>query len=109
MPNLTPTRATAECIDGEVRMVKTKNPCMAWAKRELVPCLIMPAPVHIAECPPEWKDGRRVMLHTGTHWVEAEWLLTREVWACAFGAWVPFDFPTRVMLPPPVPEEVKHG
>ena len=111
MPEFKPTRATALVSpDGELLHVFAALKYNPGKEADgYAPCLILPLWRPIEQCPDEWKDGRRVMLHTGTHWVEAEWLITQSMWACAFGTWLPADYPDFIMLPPPAPEVEKGG
>lgn len=114
MPELTPTLATAAVnANGVVFDVYglqgTPDPV------EHVPCLILPAPKPIEQCPEEWKDGRAVWIWIdgGPHnsWSEYRW--TGEHWCDSRGgesiSWYTMygGKPTHIMLPPPAPQEAR--
>ena len=118
MPELKPTLATALLgADGELLHVFPAMPFdPAKATQGYVPCLILPAPRPIEQCPEEWKDGRDV-------WI---WIKRTEssAWFRFFWSgddWLDFDnesidwyvsyggTPTHIMLPPPAPQEAKDA
>lgn len=108
MPNLKPTRATALVFeDGTPWNVITDFVWRETDTRKI--CLIMPAPLPIAECPEEWKDGRRVMVKIHGWWVEVIFEPYKQLWMGARGDWYDEGAATDVTLPPPDPrgEEVK--
>lgn len=115
MPELKPTLATAAVnANGVVFDVYglqgTPDPV------EHVPCLILPAPRPIAECPEEWKDGRWVWIwiHKNSHsswcsfrWDDENWFDEDSEsidWYVSYGG-----TPTHIMRPPPAPQEDKDA
>lgn len=76
MPSFQPTLATALVRDGKiVSVIHVGSTHMEFDATNTVPCLILPAPVPIAECPPEWKDGRWVWLFDKRRkrWIKGWW------------------------------------
>lgn len=116
MPNLQPTRATALVSpDGELLHVFAALKYKPGKEAEgYAPCLILPAPVPIAECPPEWKDGRNVWLYKADSqcWGKAYWDTVHSWWESNDDGGLDDRDVTHVTLPPPDPtdqrgEEVK--
>lgn len=77
---------------------------------DLVPCLILPAPRPIAECPEEWKDGRTVWLYASgsNRWLSAYYDIPGEYWESDDGGLDDREV-THIMLPPPSPKEANRA
>ena len=104
-----PTLATAMVHDGSAVFDVCGLRCDRSVRHLVrVPCLILPAPTPIAECPPEWMDGRDMWLWS-THekrWIEASYgSIARAWWSETEQFWYDESRATHIMLPPPSPEE----
>ena len=107
MADLVPTRGNAVVFTNGHVIACTKGPIVP-TESTIQECLILPAPRPIAECPPEWKDGRDMWLWSTyeKRWIEASYgSIARAWWSETEQFWYDESRATHIMLPPPSPEE----